>query len=72
MVLVSAGATGLAGVHAMGVACGAAVGCGRVCVRSAQKEVGQQFRKVGEEKVVGGAQCCHPVVVALMMKWREE
>ena len=52
----------------MGVACGAAVGCGRVCVRSAQKEVGQRFRKVGEDKAVAGAQCCHPVVVAQMRK----
>ena len=68
MELVSAGATGLAGVHAMGVACGAAVGRGRVCVRGAQKEVGQRFRKVGEEKTVAGAQCCHPVVVAQMRK----
>ena len=56
----------------MGVACGAPAGCGRVCVRGAQKEVGQRFRKVAEEKAVGGAQCDHPVVVALMMKWREE
>ena len=70
--LVSAGATGRAGVRAMGVACGAPVGCGRVCVRGAQKEVGQRFRKVGEEKAVAGAQSGHPVVVALMMKWREE
>ena len=56
----------------MEVACGAVVGCGRVCVRSAQKEVGQQFRKVGEEKAVAGAQCGHPVVVAQMRKWRGE
>ena len=52
----------------MGVACGAPVGCGRVCVRGAQKEVGQRFLKVGEEKAVAGAQCCHPVVVAQMWK----
>ena len=63
---------GFAGVHAMGVACGAVVGCGRDCVRSAQKEVGRRFRKVAEEKVVGGAKCDHPAVVALTMKWREE
>ena len=68
MVIVSAGATGLAGVRAMGVACRAPFGCGWVCVRSAQKEVGQRFRKVGEEKAVAGAQRCHPVVVAQMRK----
>jgi hypothetical protein len=66
--LVSAGATGLAGPHAMGVACGAGAGRGRVCVCSAQKEVGQRFRKVGKEKAVAGAQCCHPVAVAHMRK----
>ena len=70
--LVSAGATGLAGVRAMGVACGAPVGFGRVCVRGAQKEVGQRFRKGGEEKAVAGAQCGHPVVVAQMRKRRGE
>ena len=72
MVIVSAGATGLAGVRAVAVACGAGVGRGRVCVRGAQKDVGQHFRKVGKEKAVRGAECDHPVVVAQMMKWREE
>ena len=56
----------------MGVACGAPVGCGRVCVRGAQKEVGKRFRKVGEEKAVAGAQCGHPVVVAQVRKRRGE
>ena len=68
MVIVSAGATGLAGVRAVAVACGAGVGRGRGCARSAQKEVEQRFRKVGEEKAVAGAQFCHPVVVAQMRK----
>ena len=72
MVLVSAAAMGLVGVYAMGVVSGAVVVRGRVCVRSAQKEVGKWFRKVAEEKAVGGAKCDHPAVVALMMKWREE
>ena len=52
----------------MGVACGAPVGGRRrVCVCRAQKEVGKWFRKVAEEKAVGGAKCDHPVVVAVMM-----
>ena len=52
----------------MVVACGAVVVRGRVCVRSAQKEVGKRFRKMGEEKAVAGAQCGHPVLVAQMRK----
>ena len=68
VVIVSAGATGLAGVRAMAVACGAGVGRGRGCARSVQTEVGQRFRKVGEEKAVARAQRCHPVVGAQMWK----
>ena len=68
MLVVCAGATGRAGVRAIGVACGALAGRDRTCARRAQKEVAQRFRKVREGSPVTGVSWCHPVVVLRMRK----
>ena len=58
VVLVSAGAMGLVGVYAMGVVSGAVVVRGRVCVRSAQKEVRRRrlWRSHGRKELCSTAE----------------